>query len=59
MPRRKLSRGLGPLTAALTAYDLWLRLPPRQRRWAMQQARLHGPRLAKQAFEAQRKRRRR
>jgi hypothetical protein len=39
-------------------YDIWRRLPPRQRRWLVKQARAHGPRLARQAFYASRNRRR-
>ncbi|HEX4525667.1 MAG TPA: hypothetical protein VH108_02900 [Gaiellaceae bacterium] len=58
MPRTKLTR-LAPITAALTAYDIWRRLPPKQRKWLTQQAREHGPRLAKQALQAQKNRRRR
>jgi hypothetical protein len=58
MPRPKLSRRLGPVGAALTLYDIWRRLPPRQRRWVARQARKHGPRLAKQAFAASKNRRR-
>jgi hypothetical protein len=59
VPSPKITRRVAPLTAALTAYDIWRRLPPKQRRWLAQQARYHGPRLAKQAYEAQRNRRRR
>jgi len=59
MPRVKLSRRLGPVGAALTAWDIWRRLPPKQRKWLTKQARQHGPRLAKQALQAQRDRRRR
>jgi hypothetical protein len=59
MPRVKLSRRVGPLGAALTLYDIWRRLPPRQRRWVARQARKHGPRLARQAFVATKNRRRR
>jgi hypothetical protein len=43
----------------LTLYDVWRRLPPRQRRWVMKQARAHGPRIARQMLEAQRRRGRR
>jgi hypothetical protein len=57
--RVKLSRRLGPVGTALTLWDLWRRLPKRQRRWVAAQARKHGPRLAKQAIAAQRARRRR
>ena len=49
----KLIRKAGPLTVALTAYDVWRRLPPRQRRWVFKQVRTHGPRLAKQVYDAQ------
>jgi hypothetical protein len=53
VPRPKLLRGVGPVGVALTAWDLWRRLPPRQRRWVLKQARKHGPRLAKQVYTAQ------
>jgi hypothetical protein len=56
MPRL-VTRRIGPLGVALTAWDVWRRLPPQQRRWMMQQARTHGPRLAKQAVAAQRAKR--
>jgi hypothetical protein len=59
MARVKLSRRLGPVGTALTLWDLWRRLPKRQRKWVVSQARKHGPRLAKQAVAAQRARRRR
>lgn len=59
MPRLKLIRRVGPLGAALTLWDVWHRLPPKQRKWVAGQARKHGPRLAKQALQAQRDRRRR
>jgi hypothetical protein len=44
---------------ALTAWDVWRRLSPAQRRWLTAQARTHGPRLAKQAWAAQQARRQR
>ena len=37
-------------------WDVWHRLSPRQRRWVVDQARTHGPRLVKQAMDAQRAR---
>jgi hypothetical protein len=55
----KLTRRLGPLGLALTAWDVWRRLPPRQRRWVFKQARKHGPRIAKQVVAAQRGRKKR
>jgi hypothetical protein len=54
MPRLRL----GPIGAAFTVWDVWRRLTPKQRKWLVQQARDHGPRIAQQAMEAQRKKRR-
>lgn len=51
VPRMPLTR-VGPLGVALTLWDIWRRLPPRQRRFLVKQARTHGPRLAKQAAAA-------
>jgi hypothetical protein len=59
MARIRLTRRLGPVGTALMVWDLWRRLPKRQRKWVASQARKHGPRLAKQAVAAQRARRRR
>jgi hypothetical protein len=55
--RPNLTRGVGPVTTALMLFDLWRRLPPTQRRWVTKQARMHGPRIAKQALAAQKRRR--
>jgi hypothetical protein len=46
---RRLTRRAGPLGLALTAWDLWRRLPPRQRQLLLRQMRKHGPTLVKQA----------
>jgi hypothetical protein len=56
MARPKLSRRTGTVGVALTLWDLWRRLPPRQRRWVFKQARKHGPRVAKQVYSARKKR---
>jgi len=56
--RPRFIRRVGPVGVALTAWDIWRRLPPKQRRFLAQQLRRHGPRLAKQALRAQRARRR-
>jgi hypothetical protein len=56
MPRLGLTRRLGPIGAALTLIDVWRRLPPKQRKWVAKQARKHGPRIAKQALDVQRRR---
>jgi hypothetical protein len=57
VPRVRLTRRLGPLGAALTIWDIWRRLPPRQRRFIVKQARKHGPRLARQVVAASKRRR--
>ena len=48
---RLVSRRLGPVGLALTAYDVWRRLPPRQRRQLVEAARKHGPRVAARAVQ--------
>ena len=53
----RLGRRVGPVGTALTLWDIWRRLPPRQRKWVAQQVRQHGPRIAKQALNAQKNRR--
>ncbi|HEX6490506.1 MAG TPA: hypothetical protein VF002_03910 [Gaiellaceae bacterium] len=60
MPRfsRLLTRRAGPLGLALTAWDIWRRIPPRHRKMIMKQARKHGPRIAKHALDYRRNRRR-
>jgi hypothetical protein len=46
---RLLSRRAGPIGVALTAYDLWRRLPEKQRRQLLEQGRLHGSKIAGKA----------
>ena len=58
MPRLSLTRKLGPIGTALMLFDLWRRLPPRQRRWVLAQARKHGPAVVKQANTIRKARRR-
>ena len=43
---------LGGLGVALTAYDVWRRIPPAQRKLILAQARIHGPTIAKKAIAA-------
>jgi acyl-CoA reductase-like NAD-dependent aldehyde dehydrogenase len=43
MPRL---RPKSPLGVALTAFELWRRLPPKQRQRVLRATRKHGPRLA-------------
>jgi hypothetical protein len=46
LPFRLLTRRAGPIGLALTAYDLWRRIPPAQRRQLVAATRKHGPRVA-------------
>lgn len=48
---RLLGRRAGAMGLALTAYDLWRRLPEQQRRQIMAQGRKHGPRIAAEAVK--------
>ena len=50
MPRfaRLATRRAGPLGLALTAWDIWRRLPPKQRQMLLRQMRRHGPTIVKQ-----------
>ena len=57
--RRVFTRRMGPVGVALTAIDIWRRIPPKHRRRIVAQARKHGPRLARAAADRQRRRRRR
>ncbi|HEY7207405.1 MAG TPA: hypothetical protein VH416_04120 [Gaiellaceae bacterium] len=53
MAKMKLARP-GALGIALTAYDIWRRLPPKQRKQLLQLAREQGPRVAATAATAAR-----
>jgi hypothetical protein len=50
MPRfaRLLTRRAGPVGLALTAWDVWRRIPPQHRKTILKQARKHGPLVIKQ-----------
>jgi hypothetical protein len=43
----------GPFGLALTAWEIWRRLPPRQRKQVLDLARKHGPKVATKAMKAQ------
>jgi hypothetical protein len=58
-PFRLLSRRAGPLGLALTAYDIWRRLPKKQRRQILEATRKHGPRVAAKMMNGARQRPRR
>ena len=49
---RLLTRRAGPIGLALTAWDLWRRLPPRQRKQLLNLARKHGPKVAARVLQA-------
>ena len=57
MPAMARTRFRGPaaVSVALTAWDVWRRLPPSQRRLVAALARKHGVRVAKQAWTVQRR----
>jgi hypothetical protein len=52
MARLRLTRRAGPIGIALTAWDIWRRLPPRQRKQVLDIARKHGPRMAARVMQA-------
>jgi hypothetical protein len=47
-----------PIAVALTLYDVWRRLPPKQRRQLMLLAQKHGPTVAAKVYGLRRGRRR-
>ena len=57
LPLFLLARRAGPLGLALTAYDIWRRIPRRQRQQILEATRKHGPRLASEAVRRRRDRR--
>ena len=59
VPRLFPFRRVGPFGLALTAYDLWRRLPPKQRKQVLDAARKHGPRVASNVMSRTAARRRR
>jgi hypothetical protein len=44
----------GPLGLAITLYDVWRRLPPKQRKQVVVLARKHGPKAAAKVLELRR-----
>jgi hypothetical protein len=53
MPRLSKLRP-GPIGIAITLWDVWRRLPPKQRKQALQLARKHGPKAASKVLQMQR-----
>jgi hypothetical protein len=54
-PLRLLTRRAGPIGLALTAYDIWRRIPPRQRRQIIAATRKHAPGVAARLVRASRR----
>jgi hypothetical protein len=54
-PIRLLSRRAGPVGLALTAFDIWRRIPKRQRRQIIAATRKHGPRVARHLIQRRRR----
>jgi hypothetical protein len=56
MPRFfRSSRRVGPVPFVLMLWEVWRRMPKRQRRWVLSQARRHGPRIVRQVVAARRR----
>jgi hypothetical protein len=47
-------RRTGTLGIALTAWDIWRRIPRRHRKTILRQARKHGPKVARRVIQARR-----
>jgi hypothetical protein len=56
VPRFRALRRTGTLGLALTAWDIWRRIPKHHRRTIVRQARKHGPKVAKRVMEQRRRR---
>ena len=54
-PFRLIGRRADPLGLALTAYDIWRRIPKRQRKQIIAATRKHGPRVASQIMQRRRR----
>jgi hypothetical protein len=48
----RVFRRAGPVGIAITAWDIWRRLPPRQRKMVIDVARKQGPKIAAAALQA-------
>jgi hypothetical protein len=57
MARYRAFRRAGPVGLALTAWDIWRRIPKRHRKAIVRQARRHGPKVAAKLMEQGRRRR--
>jgi hypothetical protein len=57
MPRLRSLRRTGTIGLALTAWDIWRRIPKQHRRAIVRQARIHGPRVATKLMQQRQRRR--
>jgi hypothetical protein len=55
--RYPLFRRTGAIGVALTAYDIWRRIPKQHRRMIIRQGRRYGPLIVAKVVEQRRKRR--
>ena len=58
MPRLRSFRRTGTIGLALTAWDIWRRIPKQHRRAIVRQARKHGPVIATKLMQQRQRRRR-
>ena len=59
MARLRAFGRAGPIGLALTAWDIWRRIPKQHRRTIVRQARKHGPKVAAKLVEQGRRARER
>jgi hypothetical protein len=57
VPPIRILRRAGPIGVALTAWDIWRRIPKKHRRTIVRQARKHGPRVGAKLIKQSRRRR--
>jgi hypothetical protein len=55
MPSMKFGKRIGPVGMALTAWDIWRRIPPQHRKLIIKQARTHGPRIAARVINSRKR----
>jgi hypothetical protein len=55
--RLRSFRGAGTIGLALTAWDIWRRIPKQHRRAILRQARKHGPVVASKLMQQRQRRR--
>jgi hypothetical protein len=57
VPPFRVLRRAGPLGLALTAWDIWRRIPKQHRKTIVRQARKHGPKVAARVMQQRQRRR--